>query len=195
MKRKNVMLIDHYDSFTYTIKSYFDSLGVKTQVITCDSEAMNDLDAYEPSCLVLSPGPGAPDDAPLTLQVIKKHYQDYPILGICLGHQCIAQAFGGVIKRAEVVMHGKQSIIEHDGSFLFSEIPQCFSATRYHSLIVDEKTLPQDLSITAWTRDASQDRVVMGLAHQVYPTFGIQYHPEAIMTEHGLVLFKNFLSR
>lgn len=193
MKRKSVILIDHYDSFTYTIKSYFDRLGVKTQVITCDSDAMNDLEAYEPFYLVLSPGPGSPLDAPLTLQVIKKHYQDYPILGICLGHQCIAQAFGAVIKRAEVIMHGKQSIIEHDGSFLFSKIPSGFSATRYHSLVVDEETLPHDLSMTAWTRDASQDRVMMGVMHKSYPICGVQYHPEAIMTEHGLTLFKNFL--
>ena len=193
--KPRILLIDHYDSFTYTIKSYFDCLGAHTEVIQFDSDNMLNIKAFYPSHLVLSPGPGSPSEVPATLNLIEKYYTTYPMLGICLGHQCIAHAFGGRITHAGVVMHGKQSLIEHNGTRLFTDIPSSFSVTRYHSLSVDEASLPAELSITAWVHDAGKKRVIMALEHSEYPVFGVQYHPEAIMTEHGLLLLKNFLKQ
>lgn len=193
--KKRVLLIDHYDSFTYTITSYFESMGAETHVIQFDSEHLKDIEAFAPSHVVLSPGPGSPQEAKPTLAFIRQYYTRYPILGICLGHQCIAQTFGGSVIQADVVMHGKQSTIQHQNSALFTDIPLVFSATRYHSLIVEEESLPASLITTAWTYDKTNKRVVMGLAHQKFPVFGVQYHPEAIMTEHGLLLLKNFLKQ
>ncbi len=192
---KRVLIIDHYDSFTYTIKSYFECLGALTQVVQFDDEHTEVIDLFRPSHLVLSPGPGAPDEVKPTLDLIHQYYTTYPILGICLGHQCIAQVFGGKVIQADCVMHGKQSIIYHQNAALFKDIPLSFSAIRYHSLVVEEQSLPDSLVTTAWTYDKSNARVVMALAHQHYPVFGIQYHPEAIMTAHGFVVLKNFLDQ
>ena len=192
---KRVLIIDHYDSFTYTIKSYFECLGALTQVIQFDDEPTKVFASFNPTHLVLSPGPGSPNEVKPTLDLIHHYYKAYPILGICLGHQCIAQVLGGKVIQSDAVMHGKQSMIYHQNAALFKDVPLSFSATRYHSLVVDEQSLPESLVTTAWTYDKSNARVVMAIAHQQYPLFGIQYHPEAIMTEHGFVVLKNFLDQ
>lgn len=189
---KKLLIIDNYDSFTYTIKNYFETLKVNTQVIKNDDPILEKLDELNPTWLVFSPGPGNPNDAGFTLDIIRKYYPRYPMLGICLGHQCIAQAFGGLVIYAREIMHGKQSIIHHEQQGIFAGIPNQFIATRYHSLVVDPVTLPQELEITAWADDECD--VMMGLQHKHYPLFGVQYHPEAILTEYGYQVLENFLS-
>jgi anthranilate synthase/aminodeoxychorismate synthase-like glutamine amidotransferase len=190
---KRLLLIDHYDSFTYTIKAYFEALQVQVEVVQHDSPDLLNLEKIAPSMLVFSPGPGHPDKANTAVELIKKYHKIYPMLGVCLGHQCIAKAFGGEVIHAPEIMHGKQSLIHHEGRDLFAGIPSLFSATRYHSLVVKPETLPRVLRMTAWTFDQKETRMIMGLAHQHYPVFGVQYHPEAVLTEHGYLLFSNFL--
>ena len=188
-----IILVDHYDSFTYTIKAYFETLHAKTVVIQHDDPILLDLDRLAPTSLVFSPGPGHPEEATATVAMIKKYYKKYPMLGICLGAQCMAQAFAGRVIPAHEIMHGKQSVIHHNNTGVFEHVPPLFSATRYHSLVVDMDTLPSCLAITAWTHNQDGSRVIMGLAHQNYPVFGVQYHPEAVLTEHGYLLLNNFL--
>lgn len=194
MKNSNLIIIDNYDSFTYTIKNYFETLHVSTEIIKNDDPILKKLDELSPTFLVLSPGPGNPSDAGFTLDVIKQYYKRYPILGICLGHQCIADAFGGHVTHARDVMHGKQSIIYHQQKGLFKGIPEQFTATRYHSLQVDPACFPNELEITAWTYDNLNNKVIMALQHRAYPLYGVQYHPEAILTQHGLLLLQNFVT-
>jgi anthranilate synthase/aminodeoxychorismate synthase-like glutamine amidotransferase len=190
---KKLILIDHYDSFTYLINDYFKQLGVQTEVIQQDDPILYQMESLNPSCIVFSPGPGHPVEATVTLDVIRRYHHMYPMLGICLGHQALALAFGGQVIHASLVVHGKQSLIYHDQQGLFHDLPSPFRATRYHSLMVEEQTLPKDFKITAWTVDANQNKVIMGMQHCVYPLFGVQYHPEAILTEHGFDVFRQFL--
>tara|TARA_R110002126_G_scaffold291802_1_gene459155 strand:+ start:56425 stop:57108 length:684 start_codon:yes stop_codon:yes gene_type:complete len=193
-EHEHVLLIDHHDSFTYLIKSYFEQLGALVTVVQHTDAALNNLEAFKPTCLVFSPGPGRPHDVSGTQMLIKKYYKHYPMLGICLGHQCLIEAFGGRVVQAQEIHHGKQALIYHDdGDGIFKGVPRSFLATRYHSLIVDEGAMPSDWKITAWTHDKMGCRVIMGVAHRDYPLFGVQYHPEAVLTEQGLQVLRNFL--
>jgi len=190
---EHVLLIDHHDSFTQIIKSYFEQLGVSVTIVQHQDTALHHLDTFKPTCLVLSPGPGSPGEAYATQVLIQKYRMHYPMLGICLGHQCLVEALGGRVITASEIWHGKQAVIHHHGDGLFSGLPSTFLATRYHSLVVDEHDLSNDWRITAWTHDANGRRVIMGVAHQSYPLFGVQYHPEAVLTEHGMQVLRNFL--
>jgi anthranilate synthase/phosphoribosyltransferase len=183
-----ILMIDNYDSFTYNLVQYLGELGYDIVVHRNDQITLEEIERLNPSHIVISPGPGDPDDAGISLVVIERFHQTIPILGVCLGHQAIGQAFGGKIIRAENLMHGKTSLIEHDGQGVFANIPSLFTATRYHSLIVDEE-LPDCLVVTARTPEGE----MMGLRHKVYPTIGVQFHPESILTEHGHQLLQNFL--
>jgi anthranilate synthase component II len=190
---EHVLLVDHHDSFTHTIKSYFEQLGARVTVVQHTDTALNHLEAFKPTRLVLSPGPGNPQEVSSTQDLICKYYKQYPILGICLGHQCLIEAFGGYVTQAQEIHHGKQSVVHHEGEGIFTGLPSTFLATRYHSLIAEEGDLTKDWKITAWTHNKAEGRVIMGIAHQNYPLFGVQYHPEAILTEQGMQVLVNFM--
>jgi len=183
-----LIMIDNYDSFTYILVQYFRQLGVKVEVYRNDAITLNELEELAPEGLVISPGPGNPDSAGITLSVIEHFAGKVPLLGVCLGHQAIGQTFGGQVVRADRLMHGKTSPICHDGKGLFAGMPQPFHATRYHSLILDPLSLPSCLQVTAWT----DHKEIMGIHHQTLPLAGIQFHPESILTEQGLRILKNF---
>jgi anthranilate synthase/aminodeoxychorismate synthase-like glutamine amidotransferase len=182
-------LIDNYDSFTYNLVQYFGELGAEIQVFRNDQTTLDHLAALSPSHLVISPGPGDPNDGGISNEAIQHFTGKIPVLGVCLGHQCIGAVFGGEVKRAPRLMHGKTSPIYHHGSDLFHSLPSPFNATRYHSLIVEEP-LPDCLEAQAFTKEGE----VMALRHKQYPTFGVQFHPESILTEHGKKLLENFLT-
>lgn len=184
-----IAVIDNYDSFTYNLVQYLGELGAEVRVLRNDAITVEELDVLDPSHIVISPGPGTPDDAGISREVIRRLGPRRPILGVCLGHQCIGEVFGGRVVRAPRLMHGKTSPIYHYGDGLFLGMPKPFEATRYHSLIVDEP-LPPDLVLTAFTKEGE----VMGLRHRVYPIFGVQFHPESILTEHGKQLLRNFMA-
>jgi anthranilate synthase/aminodeoxychorismate synthase-like glutamine amidotransferase len=193
---KKLLLIDHHDSFTYLINSYFEQLQVKTQVVQYDDPILQNLESIHPDYIVFSPGPGHPNTVVNTIDMIRKYYKCYPMLGICLGMQCMAMAFHGRVVHASQVVHGKQSSITHTGLRLFKNIPSTHRVTRYHSLMVEEGSFSTELSINAWTHATTEHpRIIMGIEHQTYPVFGVQYHPEAILSEHGLLLFSNFLQQ
>ncbi len=179
---ESMLIIDNYDSFTYNLVQYFKILGENPTVVKNDES----LPAKPFSRIVISPGPGNPDTSGLSMEVLEKYHKTTPILGVCLGHQCIAQFFGAEIMRAKEPVHGKVSKIFHDGKGLFEGLPQGFNATRYHSLVVDN--LPETLEVTAHTDD-----VIMGLKHRDLPIYGVQFHPEAILTQYGLELLRNFI--
>lgn len=183
-----IAVIDNYDSFTYNLVQYFGELGADLQVFRNDEISADDLEALGPSHIVISPGPGTPSDAGVSMDVIRKSGAHRPILGVCLGHQCIGEVFGGQVDRAQNLMHGKTSPVYHYGSLLFDGIPSPFEATRYHSLIVSEP-LPEALEITAFT-SANE---VMGVRHRKYPIQGVQFHPESVLTIYGKKILKNFL--
>jgi len=183
-----LLLIDNYDSFTYNLVQYFQILGQEVVVRTHDQINLKQIKELNPQYLVISPGPKAPNDAGISLAAIKEFHQTLPILGICLGHQCLAQAFGGKIISAPQIIHGGTSSILHHYQGIFSTIPNYFTATRYHSLAVDVESLPSCFSIDAWADDT-----IMAISHRQYPLFGLQFHPEAILSEHGLPLLENFL--
>ena len=189
-----ILMIDNYDSFTYNLVQYFGELGAEVEVHRNDQITVEDVVARKPSQIVLSPGPCTPNEAGICLDLIEKLQGKIPLLGVCLGHQAIGQSFGGTVKRAREVMHGKVSRIHHRGRGVFKELPTPYTATRYHSLIVDRAGLPDDFEITAWTEheDGSMDEI-MGLRHRTLPIEGVQFHPESILTEHGHQLLKNFL--
>ncbi|HEY0229654.1 MAG TPA: aminodeoxychorismate/anthranilate synthase component II [Dokdonella sp.] len=191
-----ILMIDNYDSFTWNLVQYLGELGEDVRVIRNDEMTLDALRRLDPSAIVISPGPGTPNEAGLSLQIIEKLGGTVPILGVCLGHQSIGQAFGGKVVRAKEIMHGKTSLIHHDGKGVFRDVPNPFEATRYHSLVVEQSTLPAELEVSAWTlhADGSIDEI-MGLRHRSLPIEGVQFHPESILTQHGHDLLRNFLVR
>jgi len=182
-------MIDNYDSFTYNLVDYFGMLGAKVRVWRNDRISVPKLLSLRPACVVISPGPGTPEEAGITLDLIRSLAGTVPILGVCLGHQAIGQVFGGRVVPAGRLMHGKTSSIFHDGRGVFRGLPSPFSATRYHSLLVDRESLPPCLEVSAWTEEGE----IMGLRHRELTVEGVQFHPESILTEHGPALLKNFL--
>jgi len=186
-----ILVIDNYDSFTYNLVQYLGELGEEVVVRRNDEIDLDGIAALKPDHILISPGPCTPNEAGVSLAVIDRFKGEIPILGVCLGHQAIGQAFGGDVVRAERLMHGKTSPIEHDGRTMFEGLPNPFTATRYHSLIVKRETLPEDLEISAQTAEGE----IMGLRHKKYPIEGVQFHPESIITEHGLRMLRNFLDR
>jgi anthranilate synthase/aminodeoxychorismate synthase-like glutamine amidotransferase len=183
-----LVVIDNYDSFTYNLVQYLGELGAELQVFRNDQITVDEIRALAPEKIVISPGPGYPDDGGISNEVIRELGQTIPVLGVCLGHQCIGQVYGGQVSRAPRLMHGKTSAVYHNGKGLFNGVPSPFNATRYHSLIVEEP-LPDCLRVTAFTREGE----VMGLRHTDFPVSGVQFHPESILTEHGKRILKNFL--
>jgi len=184
-----ILVIDNYDSFTYNLVHYLNELGADTRVVRNDAISAVDAIAMRPAALLLSPGPCTPNEAGICLEVIARAPDALPILGVCLGHQSIGQAFGGQVVRAQSLMHGKTSPIHHNGEGVFAGLPNPFTATRYHSLSVPRESMPDVLEVTAWTDDGE----VMGLRHRTRPIFGVQFHPESIATEGGHQLLANFL--
>lgn len=183
-----ILLLDNHDSFTYNLVHYFQCLHHEVKVLLSDEATLEAITHERPSHLVISPGPNGPQDAGISLAAIAHFQASLPILGVCLGHQCLAQAFGGHIVRAPKIMHGKTSRIQHSGLGLFKNIPQGFNATRYHSLVVEPESLP-----TCFRVDAVSDNTIMAITHRQYPLYGVQFHPEAILSEHGLTLLENFI--
>ena len=187
-------MIDNYDSFTYNVVQYLGELGAEVHVVRNDEIAVADIRSLAPEKIVISPGPCTPNEAGISMAVIEEYAGRLPILGICLGHQCIGQVFGGRVVRARKVMHGKTSMIHHRGEGVFRGLSQPFEATRYHSLVVEKESLPDCLEVTAWTctGDGQVDEI-MGLRHREYQVEGVQFHPESILTAHGHDLLRNFL--
>jgi para-aminobenzoate synthetase component 2 len=186
-----ILVIDNYDSFTYNLVQYLGELGEEVTVRRNDRVTLDEIASMRPDHILISPGPCTPNEAGISLALIDRFKDRIPILGVCLGHQAIGQAFGGEVVRAGQLMHGKTSQIFHDGKTIFEGLPSPFTATRYHSLVVRRETLPDCLEISAETSDGE----IMGLRHKEYPVEGVQFHPESIMTEHGHTLLKNFLGR
>jgi anthranilate synthase component 2 len=184
-----VLVIDNYDSFTYNLVQYLGELGEHTVVARNDEVTLSEIVALRPTAAVLSPGPKTPREAGICNDLLLELGPTLPTLGVCLGHQCLGYAYGAQVRRAAQVMHGKVSRVVHEGQSVFRGIPSPFSATRYHSLVVDRGSVPADLEVTAWTDDGT----VMGLRHRRHPLAGVQFHPEAILTEHGHQLLANFL--
>lgn len=184
-----ILLIDNYDSFTWNLVHYLGQLGAVVEVFRNDELTVNEVLKKRPMGIVLSPGPCDPDKAGICLELISQAGTTTPILGVCLGHQSIGQAYGGKVLRASVPMHGKISTVQHNGTSVFKNLPKVFKATRYHSLVVDRSSLPNSLTITADTEDGT----IMGICHNEYPVHGVQFHPESIATEHGHELLRNFL--
>ena len=185
-----ILVIDNYDSFTYNLVQYLGELGADIKVMRNDAVTLEEVAAAKPSRIVISPGPGRPEQAGVTMPVIRELGRTTPILGVCLGHQAIGAVFGGRVVRAEVPMHGKTSTIEHDGRGVFSGINGPFVASRYHSLVVEGTTMPEALEVSARTRE---DGIVMGLRHRAWPVHGVQFHPESILTGEGRRILRNFL--
>ncbi|MBU2863357.1 aminodeoxychorismate/anthranilate synthase component II [Reinekea marina] len=191
-----ILMIDNYDSFTYTIVSYLESLGAQVKVVKNDEYSIEALAAMSPEKVVISPGPCTPNEAGVSLDAIRYFAGKVPLLGICLGHQAIGQVFGAKVCNATTIMHGKTSQIHHKGAGVFSQLPSPYTATRYHSLVLDQKTLPECLAITAWVENTQgEQEEIMGVRHTSLDVEGVQFHPESVLTEHGLNLFQNFLNR
>ena len=184
-----ILVIDNYDSFTYNLVQYLGELGVEVQVYRNDAITVDQISRLKPEKIVISPGPGTPDDAGITLKVVREFSGNIPVLGVCLGHQAIGQVFGGRVVRAPYLMHGKTSEICHDHRTIFHGLPYRFRATRYHSLIVDAGSIPSALEVSATTPDG----IIMGLRHKKYSVEGVQFHPESITTEHGKRILENFV--
>ncbi len=182
-------MIDNYDSFTYNLVQYFGELGEEIEVFRNDKVSLSEIEKLNPEILVISPGPGTPKDAGISLDLINHFTGKLPILGVCLGHQCIGESFGGNIVPAPRLMHGKTSLIHHDGKDIFNELPNPLEATRYHSLIIEKETLPDCLEINAWT----EEQEIMGVKHKECLVWGVQFHPESILTTSGKKLLNNFL--
>ena len=191
-----LLMSDNYDSFTFNLVQYLQMLGAEVKVVRNDAMSVAEIAALQPSHIVVSPGPKTPNEAGVSLEVIRQLGPTIPVFGVCLGHQGIGQVYGGDVIRASNIMHGKTSPIRHEGKGVFAGLPDRYEATRYHSLVVDKNTLPSVLEITAWTEnpDGSMEEI-MGLRHREYPVEGVQFHPESILTQHGHALMKNFLDR
>ena len=188
-------MIDNYDSFTYNVVQYLRQLGADVDVVRNDEISVEQVQTLAPNRIVISPGPGTPNNAGVSMAVLKAFAGKVPLLGICLGHQCIAQAYGASIVRAARVMHGKVSLIHHTGKGVFDGLSNPFTATRYHSLVIDKKTLPDCLEVTAWTENAQGEvDEIMAISHRHFAIEGVQFHPESILTEHGHDLLSNFLN-
>lgn len=185
-----ILLIDNHDSFTYNIAHYLQEVGAQVIVALNDAISLSGIHKLKPQAIVLSPGPGTPDEAGITLETIAAFGGTIPILGICLGHQAIGQSFGGVIRRAPVLMHGKTTEVHHDRSGIFKGLPSPFAAVRYHSLVIDRKRFPKTLRVTARTKDGT----IMGIEHVRLPVFGVQFHPESWLSAHGHKILRNFLA-
>ncbi|KAA3646755.1 MAG: aminodeoxychorismate/anthranilate synthase component II [Chloroflexi bacterium] len=185
-----IVVIDNYDSFTYNLVQYLGELGVEVQVYRNDAISVEEVEALQPDSIVISPGPGDPSDAGISKELITTLGPRIPLLGVCLGHQCIGEAFGGLVVRAGRLMHGKTSRVYHYEDALFDGVPSPFEATRYHSLIVEEGDLPEGLAISAFTKEGE----IMGLRHKEYPIYGVQFHPESILTTYGKQILSNFLA-
>lgn len=186
-----LLMIDNYDSFTYNIVQYFGELGEDVRTVRNDEITLEQIAAMKPDRICISPGPKAPKDAGISLDILREFKGKLPILGVCLGHQAIGEAFGGNVIRAKQVMHGKTSTIAHIGEGVFTGLPSPFTVIRYHSLAIERSSLPSCLEVTAWTDDGE----IMGVRHKDYDIEGVQFHPESILSEHGHALFKNFLTR
>ncbi len=187
---QSVFILDNYDSFTYNLYQYFGELGASVEVGRNDEVSISQLESFRPDRIIISPGPKTPDDAGISVDVVRHFAGIIPILGVCLGHQCIGVAYNARIVSAEEILHGKSSIIEHDGQGIYSGLPNPFSAIRYHSLAIDPDSLPQELIPTSW----SASGVLMGVRHATHDVQGVQYHPESIMTVVGQKILSNFLS-
>ena len=191
-----LLMIDNYDSFTYNLVQYLQSLGAEVKVVRNDAMTVDEIAKLAPERIVISPGPCTPNEAGVSLEIIERLGASTPILGVCLGHQSLGQAYGGNVIRAGRIMHGKTSRIRHEGKGVFAGLPDAYEATRYHSLVVERSSLPAALEVTAWTEnDDGSFEEIMGLRHREYPVEGVQFHPESILTEHGYALLKNFLER
>jgi anthranilate synthase/aminodeoxychorismate synthase-like glutamine amidotransferase len=185
-----ILVIDNYDSFTYNLVQYLGELGAEVEVFRNDAIDLTGIEGRAPEGILISPGPGTPDDAGITLALLRAFAGKLPLLGVCLGHQAIGQSFGGRVLRAPRLMHGRTSPIEHDGRGVFAGLPSPFRATRYHSLIVERESLPAELEVTAWTAEGE----IMGLRHRRHAIEGVQFHPESFLTEHGHAMLQNFLN-
>ena len=186
-----ILMIDNYDSFTYNLVQYFGELGADMRVVLNDEMDLAGIESLKPEKIVISPGPCSPNEAGVSLQVINAFAGRVPILGVCLGHQAIGQAFGGKVVHAKELMHGKTSPVTHTSAGVFKGLPTPFTATRYHSLAVERSSLPADLEVTAWTEDGE----IMGVKHRRFDVEGVQFHPESVLTEHGHQMLENFLKR
>ncbi|AEM78938.1 anthranilate synthase component II [Thermoanaerobacter wiegelii] len=184
-----ILIIDNYDSFTYNLYQYVGEMSKEIFVIRNDEVSVKDIEKLNPEKIILSPGPGRPENAGICVDVIKSLGDKIPILGICLGHQAIGYAYGAKIVKADKIMHGKTSLVFHKGEEIFKDIKNPIEAMRYHSLVIDRQTLPRDLEITAYTEEG----VIMGVRHKMYPVYGLQFHPESILTERGKEILRNFL--
>lgn len=184
-----ILVLDNYDSFTYNLVQYLGEFGVTQKVVRNDQITVDEIAEMKPDRIVISPGPCTPAQAGISIEAIQKLHKSIPMLGVCLGHQAIGEAFGGKVGKASAIFHGKTSQIFHTGEGLFKNLPSPFTATRYHSLIVEKNSLPSSLEVTAWTADG----VIMALRHKEYPVFGVQFHPESIATQHGKEILNNFL--
>jgi anthranilate synthase/aminodeoxychorismate synthase-like glutamine amidotransferase len=186
-----ILMIDNYDSFTYNLVQYLGELGADLRVFRNDKITVDEIGTLKPEKIVISPGPCTPNEAGISVETIRKFSGTIPVLGVCLGHQSIGQAFGGTIIRAPKLLHGKTSQINHDGRTIFKGLTDPFTATRYHSLIVERESMPDCLDVSAWTDDG----IIMGLRHKEHPTEGVQFHPESILTTEGKKLLKNFMAQ
>ena len=188
-----VFVLDNYDSFTYNLVQYLGELGAEVVVRRNDQVTVGDVAAMHPKCILISPGPCTPQEAGISMNLFRHFTGKLPILGVCLGHQALGAAFGGKVVRAPHLMHGKTSQITHDGRTVFKSLQSPFTATRYHSLIVEQDDLPAELEVSAWTTETDGSRTIMGLRHKKYPVEGVQFHPESVLTSEGKKLIKNFL--
>ena len=189
-----VFVLDNYDSFTYNLVQYIGETGVEVVVRRNDQVTVEDVKAMRPERIVISPGPCTPREAGISVALIRAVAGQAPLLGVCLGHQAIGEAFGGKVVRASHLMHGKTSEVQHDGKTIFAGLPSPMTATRYHSLIVREQDLPADLGVSAWTTEPDGSRTIMGLRHKKWPVEGVQFHPESVLTDQGKKLIRNFLA-